>query len=484
MIILLFAGGLLGLITSSILMMIVLHRLSPYLNSYKQKSLRDSHTTPLPRLGGISIFWGFILTLLIIWFLPFDERGLSLESLPQYRLMGLLLGGLLAWSIGIVDDLFDIHIRWKLLGQGGIAMIAIMLGFEILSINLPFIPKFSLGFLSWPVTILWIGGVMNAVNLIDGIDGLASGISIIALLVLASICWFESQYVLLLVILALIGTTFGFFSFNHPPASIFMGDSGSLFLGYSLAVLSLWVTKAENSIHTAVPLLILAIPLLDTGFAFFRRFLKGIPFYSADKDHIHHRLITKGYSPFFVLLVLTFISLLFGLMAIFAYTNPFYHGYSYLGGAILAYLILYWLEYDIIRNPLSTMFHKKTHQKRRSLMMAIGENIDSFLEKEPDQESVLRSFVYWTDLVEVSQSELSYNGNLVWQKGSEYSSQRMLLFKKESWELRLALPESSWTVDSDVKGNLLEKVSMALLSRLEKIDRLQPQTSSQLTSNI
>ena len=178
MIILLFAGGLLGLITSSILMMIVLHRLSPYLNSYKQKSLRDSHAAPLPRLGGISIFWGFILTLLIIWFLPFDERGLSLESLPQYRLMGLLLGGLLSWSIGIADDLFDIHIRWKLLGQGGIAMIAIMLGFEILSINLPFIPKFSLGFLSWPVTILWIVGVMNAVNLIDGIDGLASGISI------------------------------------------------------------------------------------------------------------------------------------------------------------------------------------------------------------------------------------------------------------------------------------------------------------------
>ena len=466
---LLISGGMIGLILSSVLMMIVLYRLSPLLQSRRERSLRDQHREPVPRLGGVALFWGFAGALLLVWQLPFEQRGLGFQLLSENRFAGLCLGGLLAWGIGFADDIFQLRARWKLAGQIGIALLAISFGFEIQNVQIPFLQTVNLGFWAWPLTVLWSVGIMNAFNLIDGLDGLASGLCIVVLTCLATICWWQGQLSLLLLIMILGGATLGFWSFNRPPASIFMGDSGSLFLGFTLAILSIWVggTPAGQSM---VPLLIMAIPILDTTFSVFRRLLKGIPFYSADNDHLHHRLIGKGFSPTQAMVLLIVVSVLFGGLALMAYRLSHLQGFAFLGGIILAYLLLYWLEYDVIRKPFISFLGQGDRKKHRALMLALGDQIDVFFAKDPDRESIIRSFHFWTEMAGVSRIELRHKDSVVWQSGPENQLHRMLMFQQGAWEIRMALPESSWKIDSDIKGDLLERVSLAFLVRLEQLE--------------
>ncbi len=466
---LLLSGGLIGLLLSTVLLVIVIYRLSPRLQSRRQSSLRDQHIEPVPRFGGIALFWGFMGSLLLLWWLPFEQRGLGLQLLPENRLIGLCLGGLLAWGLGFADDIFHLRARWKLLVQIGIAVLAISLGFEIKTVQVPFFQVLNLGLWSWPITALWIVGVMNAFNLIDGLDGLASGLSIVALTFLSTICWWQGQISLMLVILVLLGTTLGFWTFNRPPASIFMGDSGSLFLGFTLAILSIWVMGTSSG-QSMLPLLIMAIPILDTVFSVFRRLLKGIPFYSADNDHLHHRLLGKGFSPTQAMVLLIVVSVLFSGLALMAYRLSNLQGFAYLGGIIIAYMLLFWLEYDVIRTPFISFLGQGDRKKNRALMMALVEQIDLFFAKDPDQESIMRSFRYWTEMAGVSQIEVRLKNSMVWQSGPEEISHRLLLFRQGDWEVQLALPESSWTIDSDVKGDLFERVSIALMTRLEELE--------------
>ena len=465
----LISGGMLGLLLSSVLMLIVLYRLSPMLQSRRQRSLRDQHINSIPRYGGVALFWGFIGTLVLVWWFPFVQRGLGLQFLSENRLFGLCIGGFLAWGLGFADDIFILRARWKLAGQIAIALLMIDFGFYIHTVQIPFFQVLQLGLWSWPVTVLWIVGVMNAFNLIDGLDGLASGLSIVALIFFSTICWWQGQLSLLLLIMILGGVILGFWSFNRPPASIFMGDSGSLFLGFSLAVLSIWVmgTRAGQSM---LPLLIMAIPILDTSFAVFRRLLKGIPFYSADNDHLHHRLIGKGFSPAQAMVILVIASVLFSGLALMAFRMSHLQGFAYLGGIILAYLVLFWLEYDVIRKPFSSFLGQGDQKKNRVLMKALGEQIEFFFEKDPDQESTIRSFHFWTEMTGVSRIELRKKDSVVWKSGPENQIHRMLMFRHEKWEVRMNIPELSWKIDSDVKGDLLERVSLAFLVRLEQLE--------------
>jgi len=467
---LLISGGMIGLILCSVLVIIVLYRLSPILQSRRVKSLRDQHRELVPRFGGVAIFWSFVFTLLIVGLLPFEQRGLGFLIPFEEKFVGLCFGGLLAWGLGFCDDIFQIRTRWKLSGQIGIALLALSFGFEISIVQVPFLQKVNLGLWSFPLTVLWIVGIMNAVNLIDGLDGLASGLSIVALTFMAVISWWVSQIPLLLVIIILIGVTLGFWSFNRPPASIFMGDSGSLFLGYSVAVLSIWIPGTHAGTHSILPALILAIPIVDTIFAVFRRLLKGIPFYSADNDHLHHRLISKGFSPSLAMVFLVLTAMLYGGLAIVVFNFSHLQGYVFLVAIILAYLLLYWLEYDVIRKPLNSFWGQGDHRKNRNLMLALCEKIDDFFAKDPDQGSIIRSFHFWTEMAGVSRFELRHKDLVVWQSGPENHSHRMLMFQHEKWEVRMALPESSWKIDSDVKGNLLERVSLAFLIRLKQLE--------------
>ena len=464
----LISGGVLGLLLSSVLMLIVLYRLSPRLQSRRQRSLRDQHINPVPRYGGIALFWGFIGALMLVVWLPLEQRGLDLQFFNDNRLVGLCLGGLMAWGLGFADDILILRTRWKLIGQIGIAIMAILFGFSIQAIQIPFFQIINLGLFSWPLTIIWIVGLMNAINLIDGLDGLASGLSIVALAFLASICWWQGQLFLLLLIVILGGVTIGFWSFNRPPASIFMGDSGSLFLGFTLSVLCIWVSEIPAGVHTTIPVLIMAIPIVDTTFSVFRRLLKGIPFYSADNDHLHHRLISKGFSPPQAMFILITVSILFGGLGVMSYRLNHFQGFAYLWAIILTYLLLYWLEYDVIRKPIISFLGQSDEKRNRTLMLALGDQIEIFFAKDPNQESIIRSFQFWTKVAGVSRLELRKKDSIIWQSGPEKNSHRVLMFKHNKWEVRMNLPESSWKIDTDVKGNLLERVSLAFLVRLEQ----------------
>ena len=274
----------------------------------------------------------------------------------------------------------------------------------------------------------------------------------------------------MLLIFVLIGVTLGFLAFNRPQATVFMGDSGSMFLGYVLALLSIWVTDIPERGSSAIPLLILAVPIIDTGFALFRRFFKGIPFYSADYDHLHHRLIARGFSATKAMLVLIGFSCLFGILALMAHRITDFLGFSFLLGISLAYILLYWLGYEVIRKPFSTIKEQTDYRKRRNLMLSLSEQIEEFFAKDPDSKSVFRSFQFWTKLAGVTRFEVRINNEIISQSGEEDPSHRTLYFKQGPFKMLLALHESSWKIDSDFKGNLLERVSIALIGRLEKLE--------------
>ena len=465
----LFGAGVFGLILCSILIMITLYLVNSKLQQQRKLSLRDQNIEPVSRFGGIGLYWGFLGVLLLLWWIPVEKQLIGLEYLPQNRLAGMCIGGLLAWGLGFVDDVIDLRARWKLTGQIILSVLAIGLGFEINTIQVPVLQIINLGPWSWPITILWIVGVINAINLIDGLDGLASGLVIIALACFGLLCLWQGQYSLLILIFVLVGVTLGFWLFNRPQASIFMGDSGSMFLGYVMALLSIWVTDLPGRGPSALPLLILAVPILDTGFALFRRFFKGIPFYSADKDHLHHRLIARGFSATQAMLALVGFSTLFGVIALMAYRITNFLGFSFLLGLSLAYILLYWLGYEVIRSPLSSIKEQTDHRKRRNLLLSLSEQIEEFFAKDPDSESVFRSFSFWTKLAGVSRFEVRINNKIVSQSGTEDPLHRILSFRQGSCAMLLALDESSLTIDSDFKGNLLESVSMALMSRLEQL---------------
>ena len=137
---------------------------------------------------------------------------------------------------------------------------------------------------------------------------------------------------------------------------------------------------------------------------------------------------------------------------------------------ILSYLLLFWLEYDVIRKPLNSLWGQGEHRKNRNLMLALCEKIDDFFAKDADQESLIRSYHFWTEMAGVSRIELREKDLVVWQSGPEHHSHRMMMFKHKKWEVQMNLPESSWKIDSDVKGNLLERVSMAFLVRLKQLE--------------
>ncbi|SVE22915.1 uncharacterized protein METZ01_LOCUS475769, partial [marine metagenome] len=150
------SGGMIGLILCSVLVIIVLYRLSPLLQSRRIKSLRDQHRELVPRFGGVAIFWSFVFTLLIVWLLPFEQRGLGYQLPAENKFAGLCIGGLVAWGLGFCDDIFQMRTRWKLSGQIGIALLAVGFGFEISLVQIPFLQTVNLGLWSFPLTVLWI----------------------------------------------------------------------------------------------------------------------------------------------------------------------------------------------------------------------------------------------------------------------------------------------------------------------------------------
>ncbi|MCX7943505.1 MAG: undecaprenyl/decaprenyl-phosphate alpha-N-acetylglucosaminyl 1-phosphate transferase [Deltaproteobacteria bacterium] len=282
------------------------------------RSTRTIHQRMIPRTGGIGILIAFIMPLVGLFFV---ESGVGGVFSSNYRMaISLLVGGVVVGLIGLIDDLYGIRASKKFLLQSLVAIFSYIMGFKIQSVSLPFIGVVEMGVFAPVVTILWIVGIINAMNLVDGIDGLAAGLAFFVCVTNFVFGYASNNVIICLVSAALGGALLGFLYYNFNPASIFMGDTGSMFIGYILATSSLWASmKKGTTVALLIPIISLGLPIMDTFVAMFRRFILKRPIFSPDRGHIHHRLLQKGYSQRKTVVILYTISIVFALGAIFSY---------------------------------------------------------------------------------------------------------------------------------------------------------------------
>ncbi|MCB9659026.1 MAG: undecaprenyl/decaprenyl-phosphate alpha-N-acetylglucosaminyl 1-phosphate transferase [Polyangiales bacterium] len=255
---------------------------------------RRVHDGSIPRLGGIAVVLGFFVPLVALFFT--ESYVASIFYSQPKRIMGLLGGGLIVATLGALDDVRGVRPRTKLAVQTLAALLAYTCGYRIEGMLLPFVGTVHLGWLSVPATCFWFVAIINALNLIDGLDGLAGGVAFFACVGNFVVAVIGDAYMVMLLSATLAGAIVGFLVFNFNPASIFMGDSGSMFLGFVLAATSLLGALVKNTtvVAIAVPVMVLGLPIADTAIAMLRRALTQRPIMTADRGHIHHRLLDLG----------------------------------------------------------------------------------------------------------------------------------------------------------------------------------------------
>ena len=291
---------------------------------------RRIHREPIPTMGGLAMV---ISVLGVAWaarLLPGPAR--ILDMIP---LIGITIATIPVLALGVADDTRGAGPWIKLLCQAAAAVILFRFGIGVPLLSNPFGPPIETGRLNLPLTLLWVVMVMNAINLIDGLDGLAAGVVLIASGTLWWVGRTHGNFYVLFLTSIVIGSTLGFLRYNFPPARVFMGDTGSQFLGLVLAAVSLLDNRKITATVTLLfPLVALAVPLTDSAIALARRWFHGQPVFSADSEHIHHRLLRLGLSPRDAVLVLWFVAAYSGVMAVVLATLP--PSYAILLGAVLA----------------------------------------------------------------------------------------------------------------------------------------------------
>lgn len=264
-------------------------------------SERRVHKKPMPRIGGLAIYIALITASIIV--LPIERRAIQ----------GILLGGTFIVFVGILDDIYDLPAKIKLVGQIIASIILVAFGLKVEWLTNPFGGMIYLGKLSIPLTIFWTVGITNTLNFIDGLDGLAAGISAIAAFAMMLVNLSLNQPIPVLITALLAGASIGFLPYNFNPAEIFMGDTGAMFLGYMLAAVAIdGAVKSATVIALIVPILALGLPIFDTAFAIIRRLANGRPIMQADKGHLHHRLLGIGLTQKQAVLYMYLISILLG----------------------------------------------------------------------------------------------------------------------------------------------------------------------------
>lgn len=307
---LLYAIAFVAALALSLIMTPLVKRFAVWVGAVDAPNHRKVHTRIMPRLGGLAIYLAFTAALIMVF--P------ALEGYKTNAAWGLLIGGSIIALVGALDDKLELSPKLKLLGQL-IAACIVVIGFDLKVelINLPFGSAQNLGeWISIPLTIFWIIGVTNAINLIDGLDGLAAGVSAIATVSTLVMAMIMGNVMVIVLCAILLGSILGFLVFNFHPAKIFMGDSGALFLGFSLATLSVLGFKQTTLVSFVVPLLVLGVPLSDTFFAIIRRMINRTPISVADKSHLHHCLLQFGFGHRTTVLIIYGIAVFFSISAI------------------------------------------------------------------------------------------------------------------------------------------------------------------------
>ncbi|MGP4061254.1 glycosyltransferase family 4 protein [Halobacillus litoralis] len=275
--------ALLFCLIASVVITPLVKKMAVKIGATDQPNHRKVHKNVMPRLGGLAIYISFALG--ILFFFP--------ESNYTWPV---LMGATIIIITGVLDDLKELSAKVKLGGQLLAAVVVVMGGVQVDFVNLPFGGQIDFGYMSIPITILWIVGITNAINLIDGLDGLAAGVSAIALLTISGMAITMGNVFVVFAGLMMLGSTLGFLVYNFYPAKIFMGDTGALFLGFMISVLSLLGFKNVTLFSFIIPVIILGIPISDTLFAIVRRIVHRKPLSAPDKSHLHHCLLNLGYS--------------------------------------------------------------------------------------------------------------------------------------------------------------------------------------------
>lgn len=253
------------------------------LGAVDQPSGRRRHRTPTPLLGGLAILGAFLVP--VLWFLPFSGT-----------MRALVVGAILMAAVGAADDIIELPPLGKLLAQVAVSLIPVAAGVTIDHVTLPLVGVFDLGWIQYPVSVVWFVALVNMINFTDGVDGLTAGLAMIAALTFTILAASLDRAEASIIAASLAGACAGFLVFNFHPARIFMGDTGSLFVGFLLAGIAIGgVMKSAAAIALVAPLLILALPILDTSFVIAKRLKYRQPVYGADLNHFHHRFANIGW---------------------------------------------------------------------------------------------------------------------------------------------------------------------------------------------
>jgi len=278
---------------------------------------RKIHSVPVPRLGGIGIFVAFMIPMVILTFFHRNLASAAFKDIYYSETIGIFIGATVAFLMGLYDDIKDLSAKGKLFFQFIAGAIACYFSLIISEVYLPFLGNIHLGIWSIPITILWFMVCMNAVNLLDGLDGLAAGVGLlVSITILLMSLIFENTPNMILAA-CLSGALLGFLYHNFYPAKIYMGDSGSMCLGFLLASLGIWGSRnTETSVSLLIPVIALGLPILDTSLAIIRRLSKKLPVSMPDRMHIHHKLLTMGLSHRRTVLIMYGMCIVLGVLAL------------------------------------------------------------------------------------------------------------------------------------------------------------------------
>ena len=310
-------------------------RIALHIGAVDMPNKRKIHQKEMPRLGGLGIYLGYLL-------------GYILFGQPSSLMNSILIGSFIIVLTGVIDDIKPLKASTKFSGQLIAVLIVVFYGNILLKNINAFGIYLDLDVLAYPITIFFMLGCINCMNLIDGLDGLAGGISAIYFLTIGIIATIQGKHGLdYILTFIMFGSTLGFLVHNFYPASIFMGDSGSMFLGYIISIIALLGFKNVTMSSLIIPLLILAIPILDTIFAIIRRLLKGEKISTPDNFHIHHQLLNRNFSHRTTVLIIYLINILFAIASIVYVIKDRFLGYI-LYGILLFIVIVFVVKTDVI----------------------------------------------------------------------------------------------------------------------------------------
>ncbi len=419
---------------------------------------RKIHRGLIPRIGGIGIAIG---TLLPIALLRFHNNDISELFFSEIGNSVVVLGGAMLISLmGLVDDIKEISAKYKFIIQILVATVAWYFGFSISKISIPFF-TINLGIFSLPITVLWIVGIINAFNLIDGLDGLSSGLAFFASIVSFVVAVHNNLLFPALISASLAGAVVGFLVFNFNPAKIFMGDSGSMFIGFLLAVVSLKSsTKNQAIVSLLIPIMAMGVPIIDTTMAFVRRFLRNQPIFQADRQHIHHILLAKGWTQKKVVLVIYGISLIFTAIAMSSiFLNDIETFLMIIVFLIIIVVVIQKLGY------LEMFYQKYTLRKEKSSLEKELENTFLNRIKIKELDDFVEEFLSLDSVKGIAL--LKENGKEIFKKGEEDKINFIDIKTAPEIFIRIFW-ENSVPAISSKESVMIELLSKSLLNFIEK----------------